>query len=61
MKKIFFIVKRIIFAFCLIYAFNLVVVGLEIFIPLNLVTISVVSCLGMPGLLALIGLFFVIK
>lgn len=60
MKKILFIVRRIIFAFCIIYAFNLIVVGLEIFIPLNIVTISVVSLLGMPGLLSLIGIYFVI-
>ncbi len=60
MKKILFIIKRIIFAFCVIYAFNLVGGGLEIFIPLNVITIAVVSCLGMSGLLALIGIYFVL-
>lgn len=61
MKKILFVLKRIVFAFCIIYAFNLVVVGLDIFIPLNVVTLSVVSCLGMSGLLALIGIYFVLS
>ena len=61
MKKIFTIIKKIVVAFCLIYAFNLVVVGLDIFIPLNIATISVVSCLGMSGLLALIGIYFILK
>ena len=58
MKMIMFVLRRIIFAFCIIYAFNLVVVGLNIFIPMNLATISVVSCLGMPGLLALVGVYY---
>lgn len=61
MKKIFWVFKKIIIAFCLIYAFNLVVVGLDIFIPVNIITVSVVSCLGIPGLLALIGVFFILK
>lgn len=60
MKKILLVIRRIIFAFCLIYAFNVVVVGLDIFIPLNFITISVVSTLGMSGLLALIGVYFVL-
>lgn len=60
MKKIIKIIQRIIFAFCIIYAFNMVGVGLEIFIPLNLITIAVVSTLGMSGLLALIGIYFVL-
>ena len=61
MKKILWVVKKIILAFCLIYAFNLIVVGLDIFIPLNIVTVSLVSCLGISGLLALVGIYFVIK
>ncbi len=61
MKKIIFlVVKRIIFAICLVYAFNMVASGLKIFIPINFITIGVVSALGMSGLLALIAVFFVI-
>lgn len=61
MKKIILIIRRIIFAFCIIYAFNLIAVGLEIFVPINLITLSVVSLLGMSGLLALVGVYFVLK
>ena len=61
MKKILWVVKKIVLAFCLIYAFNLIVVGLDIFIPLNIVTVSLVSSLGISGLLALVGIYFVIK
>ena len=54
------VVKKIIFAICLVYAFNLVASGLKIFIPINLITVSVVASLGMCGLLALIAIYFVL-
>lgn len=61
MKKIMFlIIKKIVFAVCLVYAFNLVVSGLKIFIPINYITILVVSTLGMSGLLSLIAIYFVL-
>ncbi len=59
-KVIFIIVKRIVFAICLVYAFNLLASGLKIFIPINVITISVISSLGMSGLLALIAIYFVL-
>ena len=44
MKKIIFIViKKIILAVFLVYAFNLLVSGLKIFIPINVITVSVVA------------------
>ena len=54
------VVKKIIFAICLVYAFNLVASGLKTFIPINLITVSVVASLGMCGLLALIAIYFVL-
>lgn len=61
MKKIvFLVVKRIVLAICLVYAFNMVTEGLNIFIPINLVTISVVSFLGMSGMLALLAIYFIL-
>ena len=59
-KVIFMIVKKIILAICLVYAFNLLASGLKIFIPINVITISVVSFLGMSGLLSLIAIYFVL-
>ncbi len=59
-KVIFIIVKKIILAICLVYAFNLLASGLKIFIPINVITISVVASLGMSGLLALIAIYFVL-
>jgi hypothetical protein len=61
MKKIIFeIVKRIILAICFVYAFDMVASGLEIFIPINFITIGVVASLGISGLLALIAVYFVL-
>ena len=57
---IFLVIKKIVIAICLVYAFNLVVSGLKIFIPINFITIAVVSMLGMSGLLALIAVYFVL-
>lgn len=52
--------KKIILAVFLVYAFNLLVSGLKIFIPINVVTVSVVASLGMSGLLALVAIYFVL-
>ena len=61
MKKVIItVIKKIILAICLVYAFNLLVSGLKIFIPINIITIGVVSALGMCGLLALIAIYFVL-
>lgn len=61
MKNVIFeVLKRIVLAICLVYAFNLVASGLNIFIPINVITIAVVSALGISGLLALIAIFFVL-
>lgn len=57
---ILFVIRRIIFAVCFIYAFDLVAQGLNIFIPINAITIAVVASLGIGGLLALIGIYFVL-
>lgn len=54
------IVRNVILAFCFIYGFDLIATGMNIFIPINIFTIIVVTFLGIPGLLALIGVFFIL-
>lgn len=54
-------IKNIILAFCYIYGFDIIASGLNIFIPINIITLGIVTILGLPGLLALIGLYFVFK
>jgi len=59
MKKVYKILKKIAFAFTLLYSFNLIMASLELFIPINLYTIGTVSLLGFPGLFALVGLLII--
>ena len=54
------VVKRIIFAFVVLYGLNVIVSSINIFIPINIFTLGVVSILGVPGLLSLISIFFII-
>ena len=54
------VLKRISLSICLIYAFNIIGGGLNVFIPINFITITVTTLLGMSGLLALIGVYFVL-
>ena len=61
MKKVIFVViKKIVLAICLVYAFNLLASVLKVFIPINVITVSVVASLGMSGLLALVAIYFVL-
>ena len=59
-KVILKILKNVILAFCFIYGFDLIATGMNIFIPINIITIAIVAILGLPGLLSLIGIFFIL-
>ncbi len=56
MKYIVMIIKKLIFAFTVLYGFNIIMESLKIFIPLNLYTLGTVTFLGFPGLFLLVGL-----
>jgi len=56
MKYIYGIAKKIIFAFAVLYSFNIIMEGLKLFIPINIYTIVTVATLGFPGLFVLVGL-----
>lgn len=60
-KKLIAIGKKIIFAFLFIYAFNKLAVSINIMIPLNFITVGLVSVLGVPALfmLVLFSVFYV--
>lgn len=53
MKKIYGLLKRIIISAFLLYSFNLVMSPLNILIPINLFTVSILVVLGIPGLISL--------
>ncbi|MDD2207751.1 MAG: pro-sigmaK processing inhibitor BofA family protein [Bacilli bacterium] len=52
------IIKKLVFAILIIYGLDLLIQNLGIFVPLNLVTIFIVSTLGFPGLISLALSFF---
>mgnify|MGYP005807498763 FL=1 len=60
-KKIYTIVKKIVFAFLMLYGLNYFISSLQIYIPINVITVGVVSLLGVPGLSSLIILYFIVK
>lgn len=58
LKKIVGLFKKIIFGFLFIYAFNKLAVPLNIIIPMNFVTVGLVSVLGIPAMFMLIMFLF---
>ena len=61
MKKIILkILSKLCFAFVSIYGLNLILSGVNIFIPINLITIVLVTLLGSPGILGLVTVYFLI-
>lgn len=59
-KNIYRLLKHIIFAFGLIYSFNIIMANMNINIPVNIYTILFVTMLGFPGLFSLVGLVLLI-
>jgi hypothetical protein len=59
--KIGVVLRKVIFAFCVIYGINVLIKNSGICLPINLVTLTVTTILGIPGLLSLFVIFFIIK
>lgn len=57
MKIVINIVKRIIFAFVILYGFNIIMNAVDMFIPINQYTVGSIAILGFPGLFLLVGIF----
>lgn len=55
------LLKKIVFAFGLIYGINLILGKVGICIPINYITLSMTTLLGVPGLLSIFAIFFIIK
>lgn len=54
MEYVISIVKRIIFGFFILYSFNIISSNFNLVIPINIVTVSIVSLVGFPALFALV-------
>lgn len=54
MDKIFNWLKKIVFSAFLLYGYNIIASNFNLVIPINVITILLVSFLGAPGMFALI-------
>lgn len=59
-NKIIKLVKKVCLAFVMLYGLNLILAGANIFIPINAITIILVTFLGTPGILGLVATYFLI-
>lgn len=59
-KKIFQFMKRIVVSAFILYGFNLIVAPLNIIIPLNFITVLVLSILGIPALFSFLIILLLI-
>jgi hypothetical protein len=53
-KKIFSFIRKIIFSAFLLYGYNLIAAPLGFIIPINIITVLLLTILGMPALFSLI-------
>ncbi len=60
LKFIFKIIKRIVISSFLLYAYNLIVQPIGLIIPINIITVLLISLLGVPALLSLIVIMVLI-
>lgn len=58
MKRVLFLGRRLLFAPFILYLFNVLASGLNLVIPINIVTLLIVAFLGFPGLISLILLMY---
>ena len=57
MKKIFNLFKKILFSFVILYGFNTIGINFNLIIPINLITLTLITFLGFPALFSLVLLF----
>jgi len=60
MKKIINLVKRILFSFVALYGFNTIGSNFSLVIPINFISLSLVTLLGFPALLSLVLLLVIV-
>lgn len=60
MKSIFSLFKKIVFGFIVLYGYNMIAVNFNLVIPINIVTVGLVSILGFPALFSLTLLYVLV-
>ena len=59
MKKIVHLLKRILFSFVILYGFNTIGSNFNLIVPINFITLSLVTFLGFPALFSLVLLLVI--
>jgi len=54
MKKIFKLLKKVVFSALLLYGYNVIASPLNVIVPINFINIGAMTILGIPALFALI-------
>lgn len=60
-KPIIKIIKKVVFAFGILYGINILLNSINIMIPINICTLGISTILGIPGVLSLFAIFFIIN
>ena len=60
MKKFVNLLKKILFSFIVLYSFNTIGSNFNIIIPINVITIALITVLGFPALFSLALLFVLV-
>ncbi len=60
-SKLGIILKKIVFAFGLIYGIDIILNNVNINIPINVCTLGITSILGVPGLLSIFAILYITK
>ena len=53
-KKIYELIKKIVISAFILYGYNLIAAPINLIIPINIITISILTIFGIPSLLLLI-------
>lgn len=59
LKKVFKLLKKVLFSCFLLYGYNLLSAPLNLIIPINIYTVSAITILGIPALLSLIVILLI--
>lgn len=54
MKKLYYILRRIVISAFVLYGYNLIAVNFNLLLPFNIITVSTVTFLGSSGLFGLV-------
>lgn len=60
MKKVYSIVRRIVLSIIILYCVNLIIYTSSVVIPINYASVGILSLLGLPGLISLLVIYFII-